>query len=255
MINEFQDQANGGFFFTSVTHDELIFRSKHLSGGGNMPDPNGIAVQVLIELAQLTDNPVYLKSAKRTLESLSGIMAGQPHSQEHLLIATSQYVAMKESKTVDALCGELTKRVDPVSMCVGATQHTVHPGNTTTIKVMMDIDDGWHLYAENPASEFLEPSRVTVEANEQFVIGKTKSPSPESITDPILKQRIDIYAGQVEFEVPLTISPEAKLGKIPVTINIKTQACDKNRCLPPQSTKFELTLQISAPTPEETLDR
>ncbi len=93
MIAGFEDQRHGGFFFTTEEHEELLVRSKHLGGGGNMPNPNGVAAQVLVELFQLTGDENYRDASRRTLESLASMMEGQPAASEDLLLATSRLLS------------------------------------------------------------------------------------------------------------------------------------------------------------------
>jgi len=249
MLSEFEDRENGGFYFTSAAHEDLMLRTKHLGGGGNMPNPNGVVVQVLIQLDALTGDRAYRKSAKRTLESLSGLLAGQPHGVETLLVATSEYLASTKTESPkSASLMEQSRRVNAVTIRISPSRLTAKPGDAITLKVMLEIDEGWHLYGENPESEFLLASTVSVDASEQVAIGKMKSPQAQSKLDPILNKTLNTYSGPIEFEVPLTIRSSAKPGKIPLSISVKTQACDKNRCLPPQSTAFALELEIPSNT-------
>ena len=253
MLSEFEDQDNGGFFFTTASHEDLMLRTKHLGGGGNMPNPNGVVVQVLIQLDELTGEPVYRQSTKRTLESLSGLLAGQPHGVEALLVASSQYLTKTKSespKTVPPT--EQSRRVNAVTIRISPTRWIAKPGDAITIKAVLEIDEGWHLYGENPESEFLLASTVTVDASEQVAIGKMKSPQAQSKLDPILQQTLSTYSGRIEFEVPLTIGSNALPGKIPLSIRVKTQACDKNRCLPPQSTSFALEIEVPSASSDKT---
>lgn len=230
-----------------------MLRTKHLGGGGNMPNPNGVVVQVLIQLDELTGEPVYRQSTKRTLESLSGLLAGQPHGVETLLVASSQYLTKTKSespKTAPPI--EQSRRVNAVTIRISPTRLTAKPGDAITIKAVLEIDEGWHLYGENPESEFLLASTITVDASEQVAIGKMKSPQAQSKLDPILQQTLSTYSGRIEFEVPLTIGSNAKPGKIPLSISVKTQACDKNRCLPPQSTSFVLEIEVPSTSSDKT---
>lgn len=254
LIHGFEDKSHGGFYFTTADHEDLIVRSRHVTGGGNMPNPNGVAAIVLIELARLTNNPTFRKSAGRLLDSLSGLMASQPHSSDHLLIATSLYLADTRLLNVDSTdssprksgAESLKQRVGPVTFQVNSSDSRVQAGDMLTITVAMDIDEGWHLYAQNPDAEFLVPSTVTLEADDQISIGEIAAPKPHSQVDPILQQTLNTYVGQVEFVIPVTISAHASTGTTHLLIESKIQACDEQRCLPPQTTKFSLPLQIDS---------
>ena len=63
MLDEFEDERDGGFFFTTASHENMLLRSKSLLGGGNMPSSNGVAAQVLLRLGRITGEPQYTKAA------------------------------------------------------------------------------------------------------------------------------------------------------------------------------------------------
>jgi len=264
LVSDFQDQRFGGFFFTTAGHEELILRSKHLGGGGNTPDANGVAAQVLLQLAELTGKSKYAAAAKGTLESLAGVMAQQPFSSEHLLIAAAQYfdnpdlastVAASpesENRAPAVSTPDATKRVEPVTIEVYASRLSAGPGGSLELAVMLDIDDGWHLYGKNPDADFLVPSTVMVEPAERLSIGEIDEPEPHRMTDPILKQELNTYTGRIRFHVPVTVHTDAEVGSATLTLSVKTQACDDSRCLPPQTTTLQVPLEIDPEASDET---
>ena len=255
MVNEFEDDQSGGFFFTGDNHEELMIRSKHLGGGGNMPNPNGVAAQVLVQLAELTGEDDYRDAAKRTLQSLSGLMDQRPHTSEHLLIATSKYLASgaadaakitsagKPSESTKG--GGQSRRVDPITIRVSVSDDSVAPGGETTVTVAMEIDEGWHLYAQNPQADFLIPTTVSVSSRTPITVGEVATPQPKSRTDPILKTAINSFSGKIDFEVPIRIDKKAKPGAANLKVVVQSQACDDRRCLKPETTTFEVEVQIA----------
>jgi len=68
MIEQFEDQNQGGFFFTSHDHEKLIQRTKNYADEA-MPSGNGIAAQALTKLGYLTGKTHYLEVAERTLKA------------------------------------------------------------------------------------------------------------------------------------------------------------------------------------------
>ena len=67
MLTRFEDQKNGGFFFTSHDHEVLIQRSKAAQDNAT-PSGNGIASQTLQRLAMLSGNSRYADAAERCLK-------------------------------------------------------------------------------------------------------------------------------------------------------------------------------------------
>ncbi|HUL47514.1 MAG TPA: thioredoxin domain-containing protein [Steroidobacteraceae bacterium] len=68
VLGHFADEANGGFYFTSDDHEQLIHRSKTFSDDA-IPSGNGIAAFTLQRLGHLLGEPRYLTAAERTLRA------------------------------------------------------------------------------------------------------------------------------------------------------------------------------------------
>jgi len=67
LLARFEDQQNGGFFFTSHDHEALIQRAK--TGQDNAtPSGNGIAAHALQRLSLITGKLEYVKAAERCLK-------------------------------------------------------------------------------------------------------------------------------------------------------------------------------------------
>ncbi|HEV7699701.1 MAG TPA: thioredoxin domain-containing protein [Pyrinomonadaceae bacterium] len=66
MITEFWDEENGGFFFTSNDHEELVVRNKDFYDNAT-PSGNSVAADVLLRLAKLTGDTRYERFATTVL--------------------------------------------------------------------------------------------------------------------------------------------------------------------------------------------
>jgi uncharacterized protein YyaL (SSP411 family) len=86
MVAEFHDPAEGGFFYTGKTHEELIARTKDRHDGST-PSGNAMAVTALLRLARLTDRRDLEEVAVGTLKLFRGTMAEQPTAAGQFLIA------------------------------------------------------------------------------------------------------------------------------------------------------------------------
>ena len=196
LVRDFEDTQDGGFFFTASYHEDLLMRSKSLGGGGNMPDANGIAAQVLLDLAGLTGRAEYRESAERALNQAY------------------------------------------------ASHLSVKPGESLRVAVAIDIDEGWHLYGENPEAEFLIPTTVEIEPAGPLVVGNIQKPEAHRAMDPFVNQMLNTYTERVWFHVPVTVSADAAPGAITLTLSVITQACDARRCLHPQTTTLRIPVQV-----------
>ena len=280
MLARFEDAEEGAFFYTTNAHDQpLGGRTKSLISGGNTPTPNGTAARVLLALGRITDTPEYTKAAERTLDALSGAMWQSSTSVDALLLAAAHKLAPADpvetpdpSRTGSADRGDGTEKQtsstasasgsggktpvsgepdaqkpgSPVGIRVFGPEGELAPGTDATIRVALDIDEGWHLYGKNPKLDFLVPSTVTVKgAPERIVVGAVKRPEPKRKKDPVLEKTVNTYTGTIWFEVPISVKEEAAAGEREVAVEVRTQACDDSRCLPPTTRTLRLQLRVA----------
>jgi uncharacterized protein YyaL (SSP411 family) len=78
MIDKFWDKDDGGFFFTSHDHEELIVRNKDFTDNAT-PSGNSVAADVLLKLSKITGDEKYERYATKVL----GIAAAQARRYPH----------------------------------------------------------------------------------------------------------------------------------------------------------------------------
>ena len=91
LLDQFEDNQDGGFFFTAHEHETLMHRHKPLSDDA-VPAGNGIAAQMLGRLGHLLGETRYLDSAERTLQIAWEGISNAPHAFSTLLLALEEYV-------------------------------------------------------------------------------------------------------------------------------------------------------------------
>ena len=92
MIEQFWDEKDGGFFFTSNDHEKLINRAKE-SYDNASPSGNSVAAHVLQRLALFTNEPRYRDYAEQTLKLLANSISRYPNAFGHLLCALDLYLS------------------------------------------------------------------------------------------------------------------------------------------------------------------
>jgi uncharacterized protein len=89
LLDQFEDLAHGGFFFTSHDHEQLIQRPK--PGHDNAtPSGNGIAAIALQRLSHLTNDFRYAESAQRALACFYDQMEDHPSGFGSMLMALEE---------------------------------------------------------------------------------------------------------------------------------------------------------------------
>jgi uncharacterized protein len=90
LLTDFESEE-GGFYFTSHSHEALIHRPKQ--GYDNAtPNGNGIAAVALQRLGHILGEPRYLQTAERTLKAFDRSMASNPAACASLCHALQEFL-------------------------------------------------------------------------------------------------------------------------------------------------------------------
>ena len=92
MLVYFWDEQEGGFFATSSDHEALIQRPKDWDDNAT-PSGNSVAVEVLLNLTILTDNPDYRQKAALILRKIAPVMEQHPYGFARILSALDFYLS------------------------------------------------------------------------------------------------------------------------------------------------------------------
>lgn len=86
VLSSFLDTTDGGFFFTSSDHEQLITRSKHFYDGST-PSATSVSVFNLVRLARITGNEEFAVIAERVFTIFAPYFAKAPDQFSNLLCA------------------------------------------------------------------------------------------------------------------------------------------------------------------------
>lgn len=89
LLQQFEDTAPGGFFFTAHNHETLIHRTKSFTDE-SLPSGNAVAAQALNKLGLLLGETRYLEAARRTLHAAWLPLQQHPHGCAALLVALEE---------------------------------------------------------------------------------------------------------------------------------------------------------------------
>jgi len=247
MRSQFEDKVDGGFFFTGPEHEELIVRSKSLTGGGNMPVANGVAASVLLDLFQLTGDPSAQQSLEATLVGLSGILHQSPREVEHLVLADARFRQLNPQPAVAADSQpDATFRGEALQAELFVSHNQVCEGQAITAAVVLNVDRGYYLYADDgQESELVRATTVKLRPAEGLKAGEPQSPTGERKLDPLLGVEISKLEGRVVFLLPATVTLAPNQTQVKIQIDIEYQACDATRCLRPVTTTLETELTVA----------
>jgi len=91
MLEEFWDDAEGGFFYTGNSHEKLITRTKPVLDA-SIPSGAAMATQLLLRLHYFTGTKDYFDRAEKVLRLNYDSMVKQPFGFAHMLCALDFYL-------------------------------------------------------------------------------------------------------------------------------------------------------------------
>jgi hypothetical protein len=117
LLAYFHDSADGGFFFTSHDHEQLIQRRKDFMDDA-LPSGNGIAASALSGLGYLVNDQRYNEAAHRTLVAAWPALERMPSAHNTLLFTLADYCFPPQQII---LRGNATVLADWARQCRGLT--------------------------------------------------------------------------------------------------------------------------------------
>ncbi|QDU81316.1 Cellobiose 2-epimerase [Polystyrenella longa] len=140
----FLDKEEGGFFYTSNDHEQLIARPKE-SQDNATPSGNSMAVTGLLKLSRITGNIELEEIAWKTLESMSGQFRQSTMASGQSLIGLDFHlgptfelvlVSPKDTTELDSMLSDFYQRFAPNTVVV------THQDGADTPKVLQDVLQG-----------------------------------------------------------------------------------------------------------------
>ncbi len=110
MITEFWDEENGGFFFTSNDHEELVVRNKDFYDNAT-PSGNSVAADVMLRLAKLTGDERYERFAVTVLRLSASQIRRHPQGFGRALSSLEFYLSKTKEIVVIGPRGNALERV------------------------------------------------------------------------------------------------------------------------------------------------
>jgi uncharacterized protein YyaL (SSP411 family) len=104
MLHEFWDGENGGFFYTSPEHEQLIARTKPVHDG-SVPSGNSLAAMLCLRLHAMTEHAEYLDKGEQVLRLHLDAMEENPFAYSNLLAALDFHARRPKEIAIVAVGG------------------------------------------------------------------------------------------------------------------------------------------------------
>lgn len=269
----FLDETNGGFYFTSHHHEELLARTKN-SYDGVLPAGNSVSARNLIRLAKLTGIDAYREEARAIIELFAANIEQTPRGLANLALAAAELLeAEGQTKGVDA--NVVAENVTPTAaadekvnskepLVVLADQKEERPkkdelvlgraylstdklpaGGTCQFIVLLDVKDGWHINANPPTHDNLIPTKVTFKSKLGAKLSDPQYPKGHGFKFAGEDSEVSVYEGEVAIRGVLTVPEKAAGQTDDMEISITYQACNDTGCRPPKTIKLSGKLAVA----------
>jgi hypothetical protein len=126
---------------------------------------------------------------------------------------------------------------------------TAKPGQTVTVKISLQLMDGWHTYPlvqpEKGAKSFTNKLTFPEPGALVYVGESDDPPDAKEKAEPLLSvEKMLIYPGGATWERKAVILPTTKPGELASKLKFKVLVCDKDNCLPPRTLELEGKIKV-----------
>jgi DsbC/DsbD-like thiol-disulfide interchange protein len=152
---------------------------------------------------------------------------------------------------VVALLSASEARAQPFQDVVKKVEAKIEPktakrGAAVKWTLTIELADGWHTYpTKQPAAQheaYVNKLKFENSASAVFV-GELKEPEAKFVNED--GAMLAMFEGTPAWERTLVVRPDAKPGKIKITVPVVILVCNANGCLPPKKVNVEVELTIS----------
>lgn len=117
------------------------------------------------------------------------------------------------------------------------------PGDEATIRITLDIKEGFHAQSSTPSKPEYIAFKVTMALATGFEFGSPQYPQGHDEEYPMLG-KLNVYTGKVVTTIPVKVLSNAPNGTVDLTANLIYQICDDRMCYMPQQPKLTVQAQV-----------
>lgn len=113
---------------------------------------------------------------------------------------------------------------------------TSREGDRTLFELAVEVDPHWHINSNSPLQEFLVPTELQVPEGASYSLVNVEYPEPRALTFGFFPEPLSVFEGH------FVITGELK-GASPgetIRLDVSTQACDNETCLPPETHRLSV---------------
>lgn len=259
----FWDKEQGGCYFTSLGHEELLARSKQTFDSAR-PSGNSITIRNLLRLAVRTEDEGYQEKAAQALNAFAPLFDQAPQGVTNMALGAAEYLdkqdlgihksgkqnqgAVTAEQPMILLASALQQKKKDPEIVTGKAYLSVDklpPGKTCEVIVVLEIDGDWHINANPAGDEFALATEFTMKSKLKTKLGKVQYPKGKKMAVAGFDNPLSVYAKftvlRAKLEVPAAVAGQ----KEELLLSIHYQACDDKRCLRPTTLELKVPIVVA----------
>jgi len=143
-----------------------------------------------------------------------------------------------------APAGAAIPRPEKAKLALQAEHPAVAAGDTARISALVSIESGWHVNSHTPTFDYLIPTELELELPAGWPRANVDYPPAKKKSFAFADVPLSVYDGDVVIAAQVKVPAGTKPGAFPIRALLHYQACDHSQCLPPVTTKSQLTLTV-----------
>jgi suppressor for copper-sensitivity B len=135
-------------------------------------------------------------------------------------------------------------RPEKAHLTVLADRTAYEAGSTARIGARVNIEPEWHVNSHKPTFDYLIPTVLDLELPAGWPEETVRYPPDKMQTFAFADQPLAVYDGEVAILSEIRVPAGTAAGTFPVHASLHYQSCNRSECLPPVTTKVDLTLTV-----------
>ncbi len=235
MIEDFEDAARGGFYFTGPRHEQLFARMKNAADNAT-PSANGVAIRALFRLARQTAVPRYGEIAGHAVRAFEANIARRPEYFSTIMrglveegVESRQPAAVARKADDESASSAFTLTVDKVEREGGI--------NAFAVTFRVGIAEGFHIQLADAAAPLVKTVARLRSLGAAEIVSQEWNYPPAQPTDGTSG-----FSGTVETQCHCAL--RGPPGMHMLRASVTAQACTASECLSPETVAVEFSVEI-----------
>ena len=241
--------GSGGLYDTLPGQSDLIVRTRSPHDGA-MPSPTSVMLHNLLDIHDLTQDPVMLRAAVELMGSISSDVRESPVGTINSVRALYRLMRLDPSvadrygpreAAGGAGAGVADDGADAVKVMAPGERVTVPEEGFVELPLRIEIDPGYHINAHDPGVAGMTGLTVGVEGSDAVRVD-VLYPAGQAYTGAAAPagETLMVHEGAVELTLRLSRTGKAWSGR-PIIL-VTYQACTDSACLRPRTVELDVAI-------------